>query len=154
LARSQSGLLDLPARVGGCPATLSLDTGAGRTCLDRATVRRLALPTRATDRRAVGAGVAEETLSYVVLEDFWVGPCRLPTVEAVVTDFGHVNAARVELGDSLFDGVLGSDILGAWAAVLDYGALTLCLREAEGAAHGPADRSLESDVKGTGNGIS
>jgi predicted aspartyl protease len=128
LTQSQSGLLDLPARVGGSPATLSLDTGAGRTCLDRATVQRLALPTRATDRRAVGLGVAEETVSYVVMEDFWVGPCCLPGVEAVMTDFGHVNAAREELGDSPLDGLLGADILAARGAVLDYGALTLYLQ--------------------------
>jgi predicted aspartyl protease len=131
LARSQSGLLDLPARFGGSHATLSLDTGAGRTCLDRATVRRLGLPTRPTDRRAVGAGVVDETVSYVALEDFWVGPCCLPTVEAVVTDFGHVNAARVERGDSPFDGLLGSDILVTRAAVLDYVTLTLYLQEGE-----------------------
>jgi hypothetical protein len=131
LARSQSGLLDLPARIGGSPATLSLDTGAARTFLDRAVVQRLALPTRATDRRAVGVSVAAETVSYVVIEDFWVGPCRLPTVEAMVTDFSNVNAAREELGDSPFDGLLGADILVTGAAVLDYGALTLYLHEGE-----------------------
>jgi predicted aspartyl protease len=131
LARSRSGLLDLPARVGGFPAALSLDTGAGRSCLDRATVQRLALPTRATDRRAVGLGVADETVSYVVIKDFWVGPCCLGTVEAVVTDFGHVNGARVELGDGPFDGLLGADVLAARAAVLDYGTLTLYLQQGE-----------------------
>jgi predicted aspartyl protease len=154
LGRSQSGLLDLPARIGGSAATLSLDTGAGRTCLDRATVQRLALATRASDRRAVGVGVAAKPVSFVVIEGFWVGPCRFPTVDAAVTDFGQVNAAREELGDSPFDGVLGSDILVARAAVLDYGALTLYLREAEGTAHGPANRSMASEVKGTENGIS
>jgi hypothetical protein len=128
LTRSQSGLLDLPARIGESSATLSLDTGAGRTCLDRATVERLALPTRATDRRAVGLGVAAETVSYVMMEDVWVGPCCLPTVEVVVTDLSHVNGAREELGDGRIDGLLGSDILVARAAVLDYGAVTLYLQ--------------------------
>jgi len=75
--------------------------------------------------------VAAEAVSYVVMEDFWIGPCCLPAVEAVVTDFSHVNAYREELGDSPFDGVLGSDILAARAAVLDYGALTLYLQEGE-----------------------
>jgi predicted aspartyl protease len=129
LARSQSGLLDLPARIGESPATLSLDTGAGRTCLDRATVQRLGLPTRPSDRRALGMAVAAEPVSYVVMEDFWIGSWRLPAVEAAVTDFSHVNAAREELGDSRFDGVLGADILVARAAVLDYGKWTLYLRE-------------------------
>jgi predicted aspartyl protease len=131
LARSRSGLLDLPVRIDGSPATLSLDTGASRTCLDRATVQRLALPTRASDRRAMGLGVADETVSFVMMEDCWVGPCRLRTVEAAVTDFGNVKAARDELGDGPFDGVIGSDILLTRAAVLDYGALTLYLREGE-----------------------
>jgi predicted aspartyl protease len=131
LARSQSGLLDLPARLGGSPATLSLDTGAARTCLDRATVQRLALPTRPSDRRALGIAVAAEPISYVHMEDLWIGPCRLPAVDAVVTDFGQVNAYRAEQGDGPFDGLLGTDVLAARAAVLDYGALTLYLRDGE-----------------------
>jgi len=128
LARSKSGLLDLPARLGGSPATLSLDTGAGQTCLDRAAVQRLALPTRPSDRRALGIAVAAETISYAVMQDLWIGPCRLPVAEAVVTDFGQVNGYRAEQGDGPFDGLLGTDILAARAAVLDYGDLTLYLQ--------------------------
>jgi predicted aspartyl protease len=140
LGRSQSGLLEAPARVGGFPATLVLDTGAGRTCLDRATVQRLALPTRLTDRRAVGLGVADEPVAYVTMEQFWIGPCCLPAVEAVVTDFSHVHAARSELGDQPFDGLLGSDVLAARSAKLDYGSLTLYLQEAKVATDGSANR--------------
>jgi hypothetical protein len=130
LVRSKSGLLEAPARVGGFPATMVLDTGAGRTCLDRATVQRLALPTRLTDRRAVGF-VAYETIAYATLDQFWIGPCCLPAVEAVVTDFSHVHAARSEMGDRSFDGILGSDILAAQSAILDYGSLSLYLQEAK-----------------------
>src|SRR5262245_40777737 len=125
LVRSQSGLLEVPARVGGLPATMVLDTGAGQTFLDRATVQRLALPTRLSDRRAVGFGGASEAVAYATVDPFWIGPCRLPAVEAVVTDFSHVHAARNEMGDQPLDGFLGSDVLAARSAVLDYGALTL-----------------------------
>ncbi len=128
LQRSRSGLLDLPARVGGSSAILSLDTGAGQTCLDRAAVQRLALPTRPSTRRALGIAVADENLSYADMRDLSIGPCPLPQVEAVVTDFGKVNAYRAEQGDGPLDGLLGTDILAARAAVLDYGALTLYLR--------------------------
>jgi predicted aspartyl protease len=149
LVRSKSGLLDVPARVGGFPATLSLDTGAGRTCLDRASAQRLALRTRPTDGHAVGLGVADGAVSNVALQDFSVGLCSVPAVEAVVTDFSHVNTARRELGDRELDGVLGSDILVARAAVLDYGALTLYLQGALEPAGGRATSSLASEFKGT-----
>jgi predicted aspartyl protease len=132
LVRSQSGLLEAPVRVGGLPATMIVDTGAGRTCLDCATVQRLALPTRPTDRRAVGFGGASEPIAYVIMDQFWIGPCRLPAVEGVVTDFSHVHAARSEMGDQPFDGILGADVLTAQAAILDYGALTLYLRQTDG----------------------
>jgi hypothetical protein len=147
LVQSRSGLLEVPARVSGLPATLLLDTGAGRTCLDRASVQRLALRTRQTDGHAVGLGVADEAVSHVALQDFSIGPCSLPAVEAVVTDFSHVNTAREELGDRTLDGVLGSDILVARAAVLDYGALTLYLQGALEAADGRANRSMVSEVE-------
>jgi predicted aspartyl protease len=139
LVRSSSGLLEVPARVGGFPATMVLDTGAARTCLDPATVQCLALPTRLTDRRAVGLGV-NKAIAYVTMDQFWIGPCRLPAVEAVVTDFGHVHAARSELGDQPFDGILGADVLTARSAKLDYGNLTLYLQEAKAAPDGSANR--------------
>jgi predicted aspartyl protease len=140
LVRSQSGLLEAPARVGGFPATMVLDTGAGRTCLDRAAVQRLALPTRRTDRHAVGLGVSNEAIAYVTLDQFWIGPCCLPTVEAMMIDFSHVHAARSELGDQPFDGILGADVLSARSAKLDYGSLTLYLQEAKVATDGSANR--------------
>jgi predicted aspartyl protease len=140
LVRSKSGLLEAPARVGGVPATMVVDTGAGRTCLDPATVQRLALPTRPADRRPVGFGGTLKSNAYVTMDQFWIGPCCLLAVEAVVTDFSHVHAARSELGDQPFDGILGSDILAAQSAKLDYGSLTLYLQEAKAAADGSANR--------------
>jgi len=136
LLRSHSGLLEVPARVGGIPATMVLDTGAGRTCLDRAAALRLALPTRQTDLRAVGFAGDFQPVAYVTMDQFWVGSCRLPAVEAVVTDFSHVQAARSELGDQPFDGILGSDVLAARSAKLDCGGLTLYLQEATAATDG------------------
>jgi predicted aspartyl protease len=128
LERSRSGLLDVPARVNGFPATLFLDTGAGRTCLDRASVPRFLLRTGQTDAHAVGVGVTDQAVSKVALQEFSIGSCSLPAVEAVVIDFSHVNKAREELEDRTVDGVLGSDILVTHAAVLDYGASTLYLQ--------------------------
>src|SRR5262249_49369647 len=87
LVRSQSGLLEAPVRVGGVPATMVVDTGAGRTSLDPATVQRLALPTRPADRRPVGFGGTYKANAYVTMDQFCIGPCCLPAVEAVVTDF-------------------------------------------------------------------
>jgi hypothetical protein len=102
----------------------------------------------------VGLSVAGEAVSYVAVEDLSVGPCCLPVVEAVVTDFSRVNTAREQLGDRPLDGLLGSDILVARAAVLDYGAMTLYLKETTGAADGRANRSVASEGKGSEQGIS
>lgn len=120
----------------GSPATLGLDTGAVRTCFDRVSAQRLGLCTRGTDDRAAGLGVGDQVGSYVAIPDFSIGPCRLPAAEAMVVDLGHVNHARQRRGDRPFDGVLGSDLLVARAAVLDYGGLTLYLREGEQAGSG------------------
>jgi predicted aspartyl protease len=132
LVRSKSGLLEAPVRIGGVPATMVVDTGAGRTCLDPATVQRLALQTRPADRRPVGFGGTYESKASVTMDQFSIGPCCLPAVEAVVTDFSHVHAARRELGDQPFDGIVGADVLAARSAKLDYGSLTLYLQEEGG----------------------
>lgn len=116
-------------RVGAVPATLVVDTGAGQTCLDPATVQRMALPTRPADRGPLGFGGTYKSDAYVTIDQFWIGPCLLPAVEAVMTDFSHVHAARSELGDQPFDGILGADVLGPRSARLDCGSLTLYLSE-------------------------
>jgi predicted aspartyl protease len=131
LVRSKSGLLEAPARIGAVPATIVVDTGAGRTCLDSAAVQRLALSTRPADRRPVGFGGTLKSNSYVTVDELWIGPCCLPAVEAVVTDLSHVHTARTEMGDQPFDGILGADVLGARSAKLDYSSLTLYLSERE-----------------------
>ena len=133
LVRSSSGLLEVPAQVAGSPATLCLDTGAPRTCFDRDRARRLELSARRTDDRTVGVGVGDQGVSYVAIPDFLAIDFDYPSpaVEAAMMDFSHVNKVRERRGDRLFDGVLGSDILVARAAVLDYGGLTLYLQEAE-----------------------
>jgi hypothetical protein len=79
-------------------------------------------------------GVGDQPVSYVAMKAFCIGPCSLPVIEAMVIDLSHVNKLRQKRGDWPVDGVLGSDILVARAAVLDYGSLTLYIREAEAAA--------------------
>jgi predicted aspartyl protease len=138
LARSNSGLLEVPVRVGGAPATLLLDSGAVGTCFDQATAQRLGLCTRPAEVRASGAAAGDLAVPYVALEAFCVGPCPLPGIEAMMIDFSHINEARQRRGDQPIDGVLGSDILAARAAVIDYGSLSLYLREA-GATANTAD---------------
>src|SRR4051812_19313475 len=135
LARSKSGLLEVPVRVGGAPATLLLDTGAIGTCIDQATAQRLELYTRPTEDRASGVAAGDQPVSYVAMKAFCVGPCPLPGFEAMMIDFSPVNTARQKRGDKPVDGVLGSDILAARAAVIDYGSLALYLREAEAPAN-------------------
>src|SRR5215475_7111983 len=111
LIQSSSGLLEVPAQVGGSAANLGLDTGAVRTCFDLASAQRLELCTRGTDDRAAGVGVGEQVGYYVALPDLSIGPCCLPTVEAMVVDLSHVNNVRQRRGDRSFDGLLGSDLM-------------------------------------------
>src|SRR6476659_3498202 len=84
LARSNSGLLEVPVRVGGAPATFLLDSGAVGTCFDQA--------------------AGDQPVSYVALTAFCVGPCSLPGIEAMMIDFSPVNNARQRRGDKPIDG--------------------------------------------------
>ena len=73
--------LEVSAQVGGLPATLYLDTGAGRTGFDQASAQRLELRTRCTDDRAWGLGVGDQPVSYAAMKEFCIGSCSLPAIE-------------------------------------------------------------------------
>jgi hypothetical protein len=68
------------AQVGGLPATLCLDTGAGRTCFDQASAQRLELRSRCSDDRAWGLGVGDQPVSYVAMKEFCIGSGRTPVL--------------------------------------------------------------------------
>jgi hypothetical protein len=129
LTRTPTGHLALAqARVNGRDATLWLDTGAGRTILDRKFARRLGLSLTPDACRGSGAGggglaVLTTTVSQLTLAGFTELDFR-----CLVMDLDHVNAGLKQRGLAPIDGIIGADLLEGREAVIDYQTSVLYLK--------------------------
>jgi hypothetical protein len=109
---------------------LVLDTGASRTAFDHELLRKANMdaPIMASERLSTGLGTNTMTSATAVIENVWIGNLLIPELEVAVLDLSTINIAYAELGHPEVLGVLGSDILMKYNAVVDFGKKTLLLR--------------------------
>lgn len=104
------------------PARLLIDTGASKTVFDRKQVLKFVKEKKikAYESRSVGLGTSNVETSVVKLKELQRGKLKIKSFEVAVLDLAHVNESYRQLGLPLIDGVLGSDFLKKYAAVIDY----------------------------------
>lgn len=121
--------LQAKVKINGKPALVIVDTGASRTVFDQTEIARF-LRTEAIsdhDRVSTGLGTSSMVSQVVTLGSFAVGKLKLENFPAVVLDLQHVNHTYAVLGFPAIAGVLGSDVLVANKAVIDFRKKTLAL---------------------------
>ena len=116
--------LMVKVEVNGIPARMLLDTGASRSVFDKDRIGRFfeELPDMAeNEQKSTGLGTREMQSQALYLETLTIGELVVKKYPAVVLDMSHVNISYSELGMEPIDGVLGSDILIKYGALIDYG---------------------------------
>lgn len=108
---------------------LIVDTGASHTLLDIARVDRFGIRTGDTGSQATGLGYSNQSVETGRLANVEVGVVRIDTMQVTIVDLSQVNRVLDGMGDARVDGILGSDALTAWRAVIDYGSRSLYLME-------------------------
>ncbi|MBK7570590.1 MAG: hypothetical protein IPI10_02835 [Bacteroidetes bacterium] len=58
--------------------------------------------------------------SSTSLSNFNIGELKIEHFHAILLDLSHVNASYEKMGYSQIDGVLGSDVLNEYNAIIDY----------------------------------
>jgi hypothetical protein len=113
------------------PARLLVDTGASRTVFDLERVRNF-LPEEALieklDKLSAGLGTNTMESHALVLRKLKIGEFSLKKFPVVAIDMKHVNESYGMLGMEPVDGVLGSDLLQRYGAVIDYTRNRMTLR--------------------------
>ena len=106
-----------------------LDTGASRTAFDRDILinSNQGANIVATERLSTGLGTNTMESATTVIEDIWIGELRIPQLEVAVLDLSTINIAYHELGHPEVLGVLGSDVLMKYKAIVDFGKKRLIL---------------------------
>jgi hypothetical protein len=112
------------------PFKVVLDTGASRTAFDRDLLIQANEEANivASERLSTGLGTNTMESATAVIENIWIGDMMLPEMEVAVLDLSAINVAYRELGHPEVLGVLGSDILMKYSAVIDFGKKILKLK--------------------------
>ena len=115
--------LVIEAMLNGRPALMLVDTGASRTVFDQDRIRHF-IPDfvlHPTDKASTGLGTDSMASHLSKLDKLEIGDLCIRDLEIVLLDLVHVNQSYASIGLMAIDGVLGSDLLEAHQAIIDYG---------------------------------
>ncbi len=113
-SRNASGILLVNAKVNGKSASLLLDTGSDRSCLDDGFAAQLGLKPTAT--QSIQRPYSTETGNVLRVGDLSVDSSNIRDVEMIMIDLTPASKA---LGLHI-DGILGSDILRKYRITLNF----------------------------------
>lgn len=123
--------LSVKAKVNGKNANLIVDTGASRTVFDLNRIGKFVKRSdlKENDKLSSGLGTNSMKSHITTLKKFQLGEITVSDYPAVFIDLSHVNVSYVNVGLEPIDGVVGSDILHAYNANINYEKLELVLTE-------------------------
>jgi len=118
-------------RVNGKPACLLIDTGASQTVFDKERIRNFLKKEKFEkhDKLSTGLGTSNMKSHLAVIKKISLHKIEIKNYKTVVIDLSHVNVAYKQMRQKPIDGVLGSDILKKYKAVIDYGKKKLVIRQ-------------------------
>lgn len=110
-------------RVNRKPARVLIDTGASQTVFDKIQIKKFLRKEKfeTHDKLSTGLGTNDMKSHLVAIEKMCIGKINIENYKSVVIDLSHVNIAYKQMKQKPIDGVLGSDILKKYKAVIDYG---------------------------------
>jgi hypothetical protein len=113
--------------IKGEPARLLVDTGASKTVFDAAKILRFVKEEKieSHESKSVGLGVSEMETRVARLKNLKLGKTHVSKLEVAVLDISHVNTTYNQIEIPEIDGVLGSDFLMKYKAVINYEKATL-----------------------------
>jgi len=117
--------LMIEAEVNSHPVRLLVDTGASKTVFDKTRLQSLmeeGADEHYEDLEQLSTGLGTNSMQGQVaeLDSFIFGDVEIKDYPVVVLDMDHVNQSYEMLGDRGIDGVLGSDILKKYDAVIYF----------------------------------
>ena len=119
-------------RIGRRNARFLLDTGASKTVLDNEKILKFVKADAVMaydDAKSVGLGTDTVETHIARLRSIRIGDLQTAAVDVAVLSLSHVNVVYSMLKLHEIDGVLGSDLLVRFHAVISYRARTLSLKK-------------------------
>lgn len=118
----------IEAKINGNPIRLVIDTGASHTCIDKKNVKTLLKNKQPTSNDIVmGIGNKKMKNTMLTINELSFGDLTINNYPIVVLKLSHINKMLTLFGLSPINGLLGSDILMKYNAIIDYKNLCLTL---------------------------
>ena len=118
------------ASIEGHPLNVIIDTGASHSCFDLDFVRSLSPEISMEDNEGlnVGVGASDFESKLSTIRNFRMGRFLLKQYDVVLLDMNNINQAYKMMHKPLIHGIIGSDFLRKYKAVIDYGTKILTLQ--------------------------
>jgi predicted aspartyl protease len=117
-------------KVNKIPANVLIDTGASKTVFDQERISKFIdhndFELNETLSTGLGSSTIESRLTF--LKKVKIGDFTIKKFPIAVMDLSHVNLSYEKIGLPGIDGVIGSDLLHGFNAIIDYRKAFLKLR--------------------------
>lgn len=112
----------IDAKLNGDPIRLIVDTGASHTCISRKDVKSLikSNPENVSNDVVMGIGSKMMKNNILTIKEITIGDLVINNYPVVAIKITHINKAFKLLGLQAINGLLGSDILCKYNAIIDY----------------------------------
>lgn len=108
------------AQIDEFPLRLVIDTGASHSCLSKKMVKKFINKKELKADVVMGVGRGKLNNKLVEIPSFKIGELEINDHLFLSLQISHINKMLTSLGLEPIDGLLGSDILYAYKAVIDY----------------------------------
>jgi hypothetical protein len=104
-------------------ANMLIDTGASKTVFDKNRINNFVEETQfdLNDKLSTGLGTNTMESHIATIRKIRIGDITISNYKAILLDLGHVNHSYQQLSIKPIDGVIGSDILKDFRAVINFG---------------------------------
>ena len=120
LADSQNMQPILIAHIDEYPVCLVIDTGASHSCLSKKLIKQFVNKKEVKADVVMGVGRGRLNNKLVEIPSFRIGKLEIRNHLFLSLQISHINKMLTALGIEPIDGLLGSDILVAYKAIIDY----------------------------------
>jgi predicted aspartyl protease len=116
-------------KVHGHEVRMLLDTGASRTVFDSGSLKEIYAEMELEENEDKATGLGSNTVdNYIgMLKQIEIGPLVIADYQVGVMDLQHVNESYATMDMPQIAGVIGSDLLVKYNAVIDFGERSLRL---------------------------
>lgn len=103
-------------------ANVIIDTGASKTVFDKKRIAKYVTNKKFGKHDNLSSGLGTSTMKshFTSIKKIKIGEIEILDYKTILLDLSHVNKSYHQVGLPQIDGVLGSDILLKYKAVIDY----------------------------------